>query len=418
MAEGNITNPVCCNALCYKTGHSSLTEDSRAALGDFLRKSVTTGTAKTYHGQWYGWCEFIESIEWGKDPYLRGDPEEYKAALVAAYLQSRYDDGARGKSATSVTAGIRLAFTSALLPSHFLDSPILSAARAACRLTSAEIREKRNEGPGMSVKLPLCESILVRMRHRLWVGKGWDKSGIDQRVLYLAAMWAYNMDARVSEYTVPERGGEDHCVRAGDLEFELVGGDRRNCGQLLPESKLVCACWVRASSQKTGSFMKMKLIGRRTPEEGQFLDDLVCWVTHSGVTEVDRLFSRYTELKCGTRSKKELTARMIRDVIKETCVLENLPAGHFSSHSLRKAATTHMRALGASEEDMRDRGGYASGSRVMAYTYDYSSAGHGPLSSNALNGGARPDVQDIRRFIPQSRDTDRAHLGLMGEGDR
>ena len=109
---------------------------------------------------------------------------------------------------------------------------------------------------------------------------------------------------------------------------------------------------------------------------------------------------------------------MIRDQSKETCVIENLPAEHFSSHSLRKAATTHMRALGASEEDMRDRGGYASSSRVMAHTYDYSSAGHGPLSSNMLNGGARPDVDDIRRFIPQVKNKDGTHLGQLGEGDR
>ena len=349
---------------------------------------------------------------------MREEREDDKAALVALYLQSRYDKGARGKSATSVTAGLRHSFISALLPCQFLDSPIIVTARTACRLSTTELREKRNEGASTSVKLPLCESILIRMRHRLWVSCGWDRGGIDQKMIYLAAMWAYNMDARVSEYTAPERGGEDHCVRVGDLDFEMVCGERKKGGQMLPGSESVVACWVKASSQKTGSFMKMKLIGRRTPEEGQFLDDLISWVTHSGVTEADRLFSRYTELKCGRRSKKELTARMIRDQIKETCALENLPAEHFSSHSLRKAATTHMRALGASEEDMRDRGGYASGSRVMTYTYDYSSAGHGPLSSNALNGGARPDVQDILRFIPQARNTDRAHLGLLGEGDR
>ena len=92
----------------------------------------------------------------------------------------------------------------------------------------------------------------------------------------------------------------------------------------------VLRCWVRAASQKTGSLLKMKLIGRRTPEEGRFLNDLVCWVTHSQVTETDRLFSRYIQLKCGRRSKKELSARMIRDQIKETCVIEDLPAEHFS----------------------------------------------------------------------------------------
>ena len=77
-----------------------------------------------------------------------------------------------------------------------------------------------------------------------------------------------------------------------------------------------------------------------------------------------------------------------------------------------------MRALGASEVDMKDRGGYSARSRVMASTYDYSSAGHGPLSSNALNGGVRRDVEDIRRFIPQARSGKNAHLGVVGEDDR
>jgi hypothetical protein len=357
-------------------------------------------------------------LDWSKDPYLRGESEENKAALLALYMRSRYDSGARGKGATSVTAGLRFAFTSALIPCPFLDSAVITAARTACKLSTAELRERRNEGPSTTVKLPFCESILRRMRVRLWVSAGWDISGFDSRVVYVACMWAYDMDARVSEYTAPEVGGEDHCVRAGDLEFELACGDRRRGGQELPPPAMVLRCWVKAASQKTGSSMKMKLIGRRTSEEGQFLDDLVSWVTHSQVTETDRLFSRYIQLKSGVRSKKELSARMIRDQIKVTCVFENLPAEHFSSHSLRKAATTHMRALGVSEVDMKDRGGYSAGSRVMTSTYDYSSAGHGPLSSNLLNGGVRPDVQDIRRFIPQTRSTSRAHLGGSGEGDR
>ena len=156
------------------------------------------------------------------------------------------------------------------------------------------------------------------------------------RMVYVASMWAYDMDARVGEYTAPETGGQDHCVRAGDLEFELVCGRRTREGQLLPPSTSMLRCWVRAASQKTGSLLTMKLIGKRTPEEGPFLDDLVCWVTHSQVTGTDRLFSRYIQLKCGRRSKKELSARMIRDQIKETCVIQNLPAEHFSSHSPAK----------------------------------------------------------------------------------
>ena len=50
----------------------------------------------------------------------------------------------------------------------------------------------------------------------------------------VASMSAYDMDVQVSEYTAPEIGGEDHCVRVGDLEFELVCGERRRGGQELP----------------------------------------------------------------------------------------------------------------------------------------------------------------------------------------
>ena len=30
-------------------------------------------------------------------------------------------------------------------------------------------------------------------------------------------MWVYDLDARVSEYTAPEKGQEDLCVKADDL---------------------------------------------------------------------------------------------------------------------------------------------------------------------------------------------------------
>jgi hypothetical protein len=176
-------------------GCTSLSAEDRADLGNFLKTSVTVGTARTYDSQWYGWCEFIKNLEWGKDPYMREELECDKAALVASYLQKRYNEGARGKGATSVTAGLRLSFTSALIPCHFLESAIVSTARAACKPSTEELREKRNEGTSTTVKLPFCESILTRMRGRLWESGGWDRSGLDSKMVYLACMWAYDMDA-------------------------------------------------------------------------------------------------------------------------------------------------------------------------------------------------------------------------------
>lgn len=52
-----------------------------------------------------------------------------------------------------------------------------------------------------------------------------------------------------------------------------------------------------------------------------------------------------------------LRAPTVCQELKTQCSLQGLPPDHFSSHSLRKGAITHMRATGASEDDRRDRGG-------------------------------------------------------------
>ena len=100
--------------------------------------------------------------------------------------------------------------------------------------------------------------------------------------------------------------------------------------------------------------------------------------------------------------KIALTGRAVRDQIKDTCERLGFPPNHFSSHSLRKGAITHMRANGASEDDRRDRGNYAPGSQVMNTTYDYST-GLGPLASNSLPGAQQPTVTDIQRILPAAR---------------
>ena len=391
-----------------------------------MEQSVTRGTGRAYESHWSSWVRFMREAMNDEDPYLRNWSEGDRSALVCLFLRRRYQDGLRGKQATAVTAGMRLEFSKALLPTGFLDSALLTAARTACRMSTAELRGKKDRGANPDVKTPLCESVLLGMRASLWEGKGWGRGDIDGRMVYLACMWGYDQTARVSEYTAPERNQEDHCIRAGDLTFELRGGQRLVGGEGLREREgllgsQVEGCWVQASSHKTGSRVKAKLIGRRSAEEAQFLEDLVEWNVRAGVMAEDKLFTRYLGRGDGTFSRKYLTARMVRDQLKATAEVEGLDPAFISAHSLRKAAATHMRALGVTGDDMRDRGNYAAGSQVMGNTYDYSAAGHGPLSSNSLvAGGRRPDVGDVRRHFQGRPDLESArHLGsILGEGDR
>ena len=89
------------------------------------------------------------------------------------------------------------------------------------------------------------------------------------------------------------------------------------------------------------------------------MEDLFEWNARSGVNSADRLLTRYLTSVEGTTTVKQLTGGMVRDEVKSAAELEGMNPSIFSSHSLRKAAITHMRTQGVTDTDMRDRANYA-----------------------------------------------------------
>ena len=369
-------------------------------------------TSNKYNDHWAKWKTFLQGEIDCDDPFLKTRSEDEKAALVSLFLMRRYQNGLRGKAATSVTAGIRIHYAQELQSTTFLESAVIAAARSSCQLNPTELRAKRNLGASDTVKLPVHEDLLYDMKINLWDGRAWSGPDLKSRMVYLGAMYAYDMGARVCEYTAAEQGKVDHCVRVDDLTFELecpgrtvniLGSDLAKHGlrELAEESSLlgrVIQCQVLTASSKGKVSSKPKVIGRRSPEEGNHLDNLVLFMTHSGALGADELFT----IRDATGIHTVLKAKTIRVEIKRACIRLNLPPAYFSSHSLRKGAITHMRASGATEEDRRDRGNYAPGSQVMNLTYDYAT-GLGPLASNSLVGGRKPTIEDVQRLIPAMR---------------
>lgn len=138
--------------------------------------------------------------------------------------------------------------------------------------------------------------------------------------------------------------------------------------------------------------VKAMLIARRSPDESQFLNDLIMFIAWSGARGGDEIFS----VRTPAGLKIPLTGQVVRDQIKDTCKRLGLPPNYLSSHYLRKEA------VGASEDDRRDRGNYAPDSQVLNTTYDYAT-GRGPFASNSLPGGYQPTVTDLRRILPAAR---------------
>ena len=143
----------------------------RTSLGVFLKSSVTRKTEKTYEGHWRIWCKFLAEELGETCPLLTTWPDEQKSIAIALLLQNRHQGGAREKQGTAITAGIRLHFTAALQSTAFLESSMIIAARAACRLTVKELRDKKDGPSSTTTKIPICESLLTDMRKKLWEGR-------------------------------------------------------------------------------------------------------------------------------------------------------------------------------------------------------------------------------------------------------
>jgi hypothetical protein len=180
--------------------------------------------------------------------------------------------------------------------------------------------------------------------------------GMRGRATSLGATFGYEMAGR------SERNQVNHCVRVDDATFavEIKGTITNIPGSGLAALKLeysiegrrsILECRVRAVTSKGKDVVKHKLIGRRSPEEATFLDDLASWLIHSGTTGKDEMFS--FRKRDGTIAV--LTGRTIRDELKRTCEINKLPPDYFSSHSLSKGAIMHMRAHGETEDERRDR---------------------------------------------------------------
>ena len=386
-----------------------MSQASRNELAVFVGQSVEPSTMAAYQAHWAQWKTFLWDEFRVADPLLSGLEELEKTEMVALFVKHRHERGFRGKGAHCVTSSIRLHFNLSFQSTSCLDSPLIKAARSACRSTPLELREAKDAEVRNPVKLPFCWELIEDMRRRLWFGKAWSGTGLADRMVYLACVWGYDQSARVSEYTQREGKGADHSVRVHDLAFtydegngpqHVTGGHPfflrvRNESHL---TNMISECRVMGVTSKGKRVVKPKVIARRSAEESRFLTDLVLFISHSGTVGSEELFS----IRVSEKVLSVLRRKVVREAMKITCDIKELPRDMFSSHSLRKAAISDMRMLGSTEADRRDRGGFSVKSPVMNDTYDYGT-GLGPLACQSLTGGCQPDVASLRKLLPANR---------------
>jgi hypothetical protein len=395
-----------------------ITQTEREEMAKFLGTSVTTRTLQRHKSGWEAWTSYIISRPGGKDPFLRGVREENdRAFLLAAFFKERYSSGLRAKGATAAGASVRIYFEMALLSADFCDNRIAKRARRACKMNPNELRLCQASAKQGQAKLPVWEGLMEELREYLWEDKGWNWHDINGKLIYVCLMWGYDIAVRVSECTATEKGAEDHNIRAfqvvfrlreamledGAMVFSVRGGSRAS--KLMLKSNVLC-CEVEASSHKVGDLKKkkMKVIGKRSDAEAQWCGDMVDWAIHSGIKSMDPLFCRYATKPGYKETRLVCTAKMAREALKAGVVRAGLCPDRFSFHSLRKGGLTHMSAKGVPKEQALDRGNYSENSQIMNTTYDYNASGLGPLASNSIEGGSRPGLEEVRRWMPAAHE--------------
>jgi hypothetical protein len=190
-------------------------------------------------------------------------------------------EGKRGKAASAATAAIRLRFSQEMLDTAFLDS---ATARSACVLNPEELRLRRSSATASTVKLPVCEEVVEN--------RTWTDPDMKLNMLYCGVMFGFELAARLGEYTEAETGSTDYCVRTDDATFSGEGPDgffsvsgsaltSLTPAEAVEGFKNVADCNIRGVTTKGKVTVKSKFIGRRSPEESLFLDDLIRFVVHA-----------------------------------------------------------------------------------------------------------------------------------------
>ena len=110
------------------------------------------------------------------DPFVRSAVEEDKASLVGIMMLKEHGQGLRGKQTTAFTAALPMRFAQQGLSTEFLNSPVIAMV-----------------GTVTSVKLPICESLLIGMKARMWTRRSWTGTDIRDRMTYIGYMLAFEM---------------------------------------------------------------------------------------------------------------------------------------------------------------------------------------------------------------------------------
>jgi hypothetical protein len=169
------------------TTRSQMSARSRQELSTFISTTVLPKTNRVYEKEWEAFKASVKKVTRSDDPFRTKYNDNEKATLVALMMMMRHDAGKRGKAASSFTAAVRQMYARMTLPTAFLESSLIATTKTSCALKPSELRALKDHGPEATVKLLVCEGVLMDMRARLWL-EGWSDEAKRVKALYVGTM--------------------------------------------------------------------------------------------------------------------------------------------------------------------------------------------------------------------------------------
>ena len=365
----------------------------------FTGNKVKKNTAAGYAPELEAYRSWIAAEFKSDDVYLESaEDDEVRARVWVQYgIHLFMVRGLRDKEISGALGAVKHYFEIALKGTAFLANTLVATLMKSTGRTTAEKRMHAMERAEHAI-YPLCDEIIEELKKLLWEGTAWDDfRGAHQRMAYAAILLAIRRGFRVSNYVKVQPGGEDHCIRAADVIFEVQSAEeggvtRRVLAHAMRGEDVarVRGFTTKVYTTKTGETVPTlvsQYTDRSTAEDSHLVDVLTECVQRTGLKEGDELFTVYRKYSYTRKGARKATQRETRRVlqrkdvagfIKDGSEAVGLSRKNFSTHSLRKThatATTGGEAGSALAGDLNwaEPGGRRSNSTRSGH-YDFSGA--------------------------------------------
>ena len=386
---------------------------------------IEEGTSENYKRDWHFWPDFLAARDQLGYLFLDDLDTLDRSGLVSLFIiwlrkRIRCSDS----KITRILSGVRYAFVKAGVNVSCLEEPLVRLAKKTGRESARDISIRTLHSG--DTKLPATFDFLLVLRawkEEVELSPG-ERS--KRQCSFLASIFCFNFATRFGNVGNDPTAKGKHAIRRKDVVFEDVSNRRFNIPDYVeflisegvwPDVNLILGRIVGIvifihSSKVRKKVGRVEVLGRRSPEESLFLEELASWILfdcnlgtnptiendHDLLYDGDALLFSRSYHNGRNFYYADLTRSNVADAIKLAATRLNLNKKAYSTHSWKKGGITNLVLNGQSDEVVRRFGDHAPDS-ASTFLYQHASGREArPLLYASRDEGL--SVRDINLACP------------------